>query len=73
MKSYKLFFNIEFLDQPVLTQMRLKTQFKDQDGTTKQDWGSKRVISKFRDRDDTAGQVLGPTLGDNHCCLRNLT
>ena len=54
------FFNIEFLDHPVLTQMRLKTKFRDRDDTTEQVWGPKRVISKFRNRNDIAEQVWGP-------------
>jgi len=29
MKSYELFFDIEFLDRFILTQMRLKNKFKD--------------------------------------------
>ena len=53
------FFNIEFLDHPVLTQMRLKTKFRDRDDTTEQVWGPKQVISKFRDRDDTSEQIWG--------------
>ena len=57
MKNYELFFDIKFLDHSVLTQMRLKTKFRDQDDTTEQVWGPKRVICKFRDRDDTTEQV----------------
>jgi hypothetical protein len=57
MKCYELFFDIEFLDRPVLTQMRLKTKFRDRDDTTEQVWEPKRVISKFRERDDTYEQV----------------
>ena len=34
-------------------QMRLKTKFRDQDDTSEQIWGPKRVIYTFRDRDDT--------------------
>ena len=33
-ESYELFFNIEFLDHPVLTQMRLKNKYRDRDDTT---------------------------------------
>ena len=51
------FFNIEFLDHPVLTQMRLKTKFRDRNDTIEQVGGSKRMIFKFRDRDDTTEQV----------------
>jgi hypothetical protein len=57
MKRYELFFDIEFLDRPVFTQMRLKTKFRNRDDTTKQVWELKWVISKFRDRDDTYEQV----------------
>ena len=51
------FFNIEFLDHPVLTQMRLKTKFRDRGDTTEQVCGPKQVIFKFRDWDDTTEQV----------------
>jgi hypothetical protein len=57
MKNYELIFDIKFLDRPVLTQMRLKTKFRDRDDTTEQVWGPKQVIFRFRDRDDTAEQV----------------
>jgi hypothetical protein len=36
MKRYELIFDIEFLDLPTLTQMRLKTKFRDQDDITEQ-------------------------------------
>ena len=33
-KLWIIFFNIEILDHPVLTQMRLKNKFRDRDDTT---------------------------------------
>ena len=36
MKNDELFFNIEFLDRPVLTQMKFKIKFRDRDDTTEQ-------------------------------------
>jgi hypothetical protein len=60
MKNLWIIFYIEFLDRPILTQMRLKTKFRDRGDTTEQVWGSKRVISKFKDRDGTTEQVWGP-------------
>ena len=56
MKSYKLFFDIEFLDRFVLAWMRLKIKFRDRVNTIEQVWGPKRVISKFMDCDDTIKQ-----------------
>ena len=56
MKSYKLLFNIEFLDYPVLTQMKLKTKFRDRDNSIEQVWGPKHLISKLRDRNDITEQ-----------------
>ena len=51
-RSYKLFFKIEFLDRPILIQMRLKIKFKDRDDITEQVRGPRRV-TKFRNLDDT--------------------
>ena len=55
-----LFFNIGFLDHPVLTQLKLKTKFVDWNDTTEQVWEPKWVIPKFRDYDDIAELVWEP-------------